>query len=124
MVLGDRGRGPDLANVREMAFGVWNGGVQPITGEVWVDELRLAGGVTDAGLAAHVNFGLSAADVMDTRVTVSDRGAFFRQLTESLRERDHVSPREAATRDPPASHGAPATMTPRTPSSAARRERR
>jgi hypothetical protein len=39
--------------------------------------------VTDPGLAANVNFGLSAADVLDARVTVSERGAFFRQLTES-----------------------------------------
>ena len=83
VVLADRGRGPDLANVREMAFGVWNQGAQPISGELWVDELRLSRGATDPGVAAHVNIGLSAADVLDTRLTISNRGAFFRQLRDS-----------------------------------------
>jgi hypothetical protein len=83
VVLTDRGGGPDLANVREMAFGVWNQGNEPITGEVWVDELRLGGGVTDAGSAANIELGLAAADFMEARVNVSDRGAFFRQLNES-----------------------------------------
>jgi hypothetical protein len=83
VVLSDRGRGPDLANVREMSFGVWNQGAHPISGEVWVDELRLSSGATDPGIAAHVNFGLSAGGVLDTRLTVSNRGAFFRQLRDS-----------------------------------------
>ena len=83
VVLQGRGRGPDLANVRELAFGVWNEGGGPIRGEVWVDELRLGRGVRYAGLAGHLNLGFSAAEVLDTRLTFSSRGAYFRQLEES-----------------------------------------
>jgi hypothetical protein len=83
VVLGDRGRGPDLANVREMSFGVWNGGQAPITGELWVDELRLSRGATDPGVAGHLNFGVAAGDVLSARLTVLNRGAYFRQLRDT-----------------------------------------
>ena len=81
VVVRDRGRGPDLANVRELAVGVWNEST-PFSGGVWVDELRLGGGVKTSGAAAHLDFDLAAADVADLRVTLSSRGAHFRQLEE------------------------------------------
>ena len=83
VVLKGRGRGPDLANVRELAFGVWNEGGSPIDGEVWVDELRLSRGVNDAGLASHLDIGFQGSDVVDARLTFSNRGAYFRQLEET-----------------------------------------
>lgn len=83
VVLEDRGRAPDLANVREMAFGVWNLEPSPFDGEVWVDELRLSRGVTDAGLAGHLDVSLEGGDVFDARLTYSSRGALFRELRES-----------------------------------------
>ncbi|MBW3534001.1 MAG: hypothetical protein KY453_02090 [Gemmatimonadetes bacterium] len=82
VVLADRGRGPDLANVREMALGVWNDGDQPLDGEVWVDELRLSGAARDPGFAGHLNVALAAGDVVDARATLSGRGSYFRQLDE------------------------------------------
>jgi hypothetical protein len=81
VVIRDRGRGPDLANVRELAVGVWNGGA-PFGGEVWVDELRLGRGVRTGGAAAHVDVDLTASDVADARLTLRGRGAHFRQLEE------------------------------------------
>jgi hypothetical protein len=48
-----------------------------------VDELRLSSGATDPGIAAHFDIGLTAAGVLDTRLTVSNRGAFFRQLRDA-----------------------------------------
>ena len=81
VVIRDRGRGPDLANVRELAMGVWNEST-PFSGEVWVDELRLSGGVRTPGAAAHFDVSLAAADVADLRVTLRGRGSHFRQLDE------------------------------------------
>ena len=81
VVIRDRGRGPDLANVREMSIGVWNEG-DPFSGEVWVDELRLSRGVRTAGTAGHLNIDLTASDVADVRLTLRSRGAHFRQLEE------------------------------------------
>ncbi len=80
VVLRDRGRAPDLANVRELSMGVLNDGLFPLTGEVWIDELRLARPVRDAGLAGSLEAELSGAGVLDSRLTITDRGAFFRQL--------------------------------------------
>ena len=81
VVIRGRGRGPDLANVRELAAGVWNGGA-PFSGEVWVDELRLSGGVRTGGAAGHLDLDVAVGDVADLRLTVRGRGAHFRQLEE------------------------------------------
>ena len=81
VVIRDRGRGPDLANVREMSIGVWNEG-SPFSGEIWVDELRLSRGVRTAGAAGHMAIDLTASDIADVRLTLRSRGAHFRQLEE------------------------------------------
>ena len=82
VVLSDRGRAPDLANVRELAFGVWNQSDQPFRGEVWIDELRLGRGVGDVGVAGVFEASLMASDVLETRVSMTRRGAAFQQLDE------------------------------------------
>lgn len=82
VVLKDRGRAPNLDNVRELAMGVWNVGDVPASGEIWVDELRLAAPVRDAGVAGFVGATLAAGDVIESRFTFSSRGALFRQLEE------------------------------------------
>ncbi|HZD03932.1 MAG TPA: hypothetical protein VE173_03415, partial [Longimicrobiales bacterium] len=82
VVLKDRGRAPNLANVREMSMGVWNEGQAPVEGEVWVDELRLSAGLRDPGLAGYLDARLQGADILETGVTLSGRGAFFHQLDE------------------------------------------
>jgi len=83
VVVSDRGRAPNLAAVREIAFGIWNQGETAFDGEVWIDELRLAEGVRDAGWAGAAQAQLALGDVVETRVGFSSRGAFFRQLDES-----------------------------------------
>ncbi len=80
VVLADRGRAPNLASVRELSLGVWNQTLGPVSGEVWIDELRLAEPVRQAGLASAVNVELDGAGVLTTRLNVTNRGAFFRQL--------------------------------------------
>lgn len=80
VVLRDRGRAPNLASVRELSLGVWNEGELPLQGEIWVDELRLARAVQDAGVAGSLEAELDGAGVWTTRLSVTDRGALFRQL--------------------------------------------
>ena len=80
VVLQDRARAPNLSQVRELSLGVWNEGEFAEDGEVWVNDFRLSNAVTDRGLASHLNLDLAASDFMTTRVSLSDRGALFRQL--------------------------------------------
>ncbi len=80
VVLADRGRAPNLAAVREISIGVWNETGQPASGEIWVDELRLGDAFKDAGIASSFNVSLDGAGVLQTRLNMTNRGAFFRQL--------------------------------------------
>ena len=61
-------------------MGVWNETGLPTSGEIWVDELRLGRAVRDAGLASSFDVELDAAGVITTRLSMTSRGAFFRQL--------------------------------------------
>ena len=83
VVLKNRGRAPNLASVREISIGVWNEGFIPISGEIWVDELRLGRAVRDGGLASSVELEVEGGDVFSTRVNLTTRGAFFRQLRDN-----------------------------------------
>lgn len=80
VVLQDRGRAPNLASVREISLGVANetGGVA--SGEVWVDELRLARGLRDAGVVSAVDARVEGGEFLDARASYRSRGGFFRQL--------------------------------------------
>jgi hypothetical protein len=80
VVLRDRGRAPDLAHVRELSLGVMAEGPLPLSGEIWIDELRLGRPVRDAGVASSLEAVLDGAGVLSSRVTWTSRGALFRQL--------------------------------------------
>ena len=82
IVLKDRARAPNLAAVRELSMGVWNEDGFPTTGEVWINEMRLSAPLRDAGMASHLALNIEASDVWSTRLTISNRGALFRQLVE------------------------------------------
>jgi len=88
VVLADRGRAPNLAAVRELSLGVWNETGLPGSGEIWVNDLRLGNAVQDAGLATSFNAEFDGAGVLTTRVTLTDRGAFFRQLKDRATYQD------------------------------------
>ena len=76
----DRGRAPNLAVVREMSLGVANATGAPIAGEVWVDELRLARGIRDAGLASALDAELRGGEFLYARASIHGRSGYFRQL--------------------------------------------
>ncbi len=83
VVLQDRGRAPNLAAVREMSMGVLNGAGVPISGEVWVDELRLSRGIRDAGLVSALDAELQGGEFLHSRASFRSRSGYFRQLRAS-----------------------------------------
>lgn len=82
VVMEDRSQAPNLRAVREISLAVYNGGSTPSRGEVWIDDIRLAGAVEDAGFAGRVDIELDAADFLEARVSVGNRGGRFQQLNE------------------------------------------
>jgi len=78
---------PNLAAVQEIAAGMWRvaDNVFVDQAELWVDDIRLSDVVQDVGTAAAVDVTLTAADVAEVAVSVSRRGAQFRQLGEDPR---------------------------------------
>lgn len=76
----DRGRAPNLAAVREMSLGVANRTGGTIAGEVWVDELRLARGIRDAGIVSAFDAEVRGGEFLYTRASLRDRSGYFRQL--------------------------------------------
>jgi hypothetical protein len=83
VVLKDRARAPNLAAVRELSLGIWNRLVGPTTGEVWINEMRLSDALRDVGVASHFGVDVEASDVWTTHMTVTSRGALFRQLEDN-----------------------------------------
>ncbi|MDH3223932.1 MAG: hypothetical protein OEO23_09460, partial [Gemmatimonadota bacterium] len=78
--LGDRGRAPSLAAVREISLGVINESGIPASGEIWVDELRLGRGIRETGVASAVDVEVAGGDFLRAHVAYRNRGGFFRQL--------------------------------------------
>ena len=97
VVLQDRGRAPNLASVREIAMGVANETGAPISGEVWVDELRLGRGLRDGGLVAAFDAEIEGGDFLRSRASYRRRGGFFRQLRSGPTFRDERSLELGAT---------------------------
>src|SRR5438445_3734927 len=81
---------PNLAAVQELAVGMLRvpvpPGVNPIlpsdTLELWVDDIRLAGVVSEAGFAGQTGLTIVASDFADIRINASRRDPNFRQLAE------------------------------------------
>jgi hypothetical protein len=81
VVLEDRARAPNLSAVREIVLAVYNSGDAPADGEVWIDELRLAAPLRDAGMAGGVSMQLTGT-FLSGGITYANRGSLFRQLHE------------------------------------------
>ncbi|PYO46773.1 MAG: cell surface protein SprA [Gemmatimonadetes bacterium] len=81
---------PNLAAVQELAVGMLRvpvpPGANPIlpsdTLEMWVDDIRLAGVVNEAGFAGQIGLTIAASDFADIRINASKRDGNFRQLAE------------------------------------------
>ena len=82
VVLRDRARAPNLAAVREISMGVWNRGQFPVDGEVWINELRLGGGLRTHGTASYLNVAIDGGEFFQARLDYTGQGPRFRQLEE------------------------------------------
>jgi hypothetical protein len=79
VVLSERGRAPNLAAVREVAVGVWNGAGGGATGEVWLNELRLTGADRTSGSAGDITLTLRGGGLLRVDASHSGRGARFQE---------------------------------------------
>jgi hypothetical protein len=90
MVIGNiRVRGlPTITNVRRLALGVENTGDDAddtVSGEIWVDELRLTDVIRDKGIAQRLSVNADFADVGGVVVDYIGQGDQFRQLNQKRR---------------------------------------
>jgi len=81
VVLEDRARAANLAAIREFSLAVYNTGGVPISGEVWIDDMRLDRPVQDAGAAANVTLDVQN-DAFTAAVNFSSQSPVFRQLNQ------------------------------------------
>ena len=75
---------PALNRIQYFIMGVTNTSDKIISGEVWVDELRLSGVKKDRGVAMRVQSTLKLADLGTANFTYSRQDADFHRLQERL----------------------------------------
>ncbi|MGI9179652.1 MAG: hypothetical protein ACR2H9_04030, partial [Longimicrobiaceae bacterium] len=80
VVVGERGRAPNLAAIRELSLAVWNSGGGMAAGELWINDLRLAAAESRPGAAGELNLAIRGGGVLQTDLTYVHQGAHFRQL--------------------------------------------
>ena len=75
---------PAMSRIQHFIVGIRNNANEPITGQVWVDELRLSGVKKEKGVAMRVQSSLQLADFGKTSVVYSRRDADFHVLQQRL----------------------------------------
>lgn len=76
---------PNINEIRFISASVENLGSQPVSGEVWIDELRVSDVRKDVGTAARVVVSGSLADLITYNFSYEHRDAFFRGLSQATR---------------------------------------
>lgn len=76
---------PNINEVQYLAAGVVNMGEEPISGEIWLDELRVTDVRKDVGTAARIAVNGSAADLITYNFSYEHRDAYFRGLSQATR---------------------------------------
>ena len=75
---------PAIQRSQFFNVGVRNRADEPITGEVWLDELRLSGVKKDKGIAMRVQSKMNLSDIGSATIMYSRRDADFHVLQERL----------------------------------------
>ncbi len=84
IVIGQRSRAPNLAAIRQISLGAHNASLDPfVSGEIWVDDLRLDLPVDDAGLVGRIDMDVRASDVLGFNFSYSSENPYFRQLAQN-----------------------------------------
>ncbi|SYZ73837.1 conserved hypothetical protein [Candidatus Zixiibacteriota bacterium] len=77
---------PNITKIKYLACGVVNlDTTQAVTGDVWVDELRLDNVRRDVGTAARVTASGNLADLLSYSAGVNFQNSYFRQISSSTR---------------------------------------
>ena len=75
---------PAINRLQYFSVGVKNTGNEPITGEVWLDELRLSDVKKEKGVAMRVQSSLNFSDLGSTTIVYSKQDADYHRLQERL----------------------------------------
>ena len=75
---------PSLSSIQYFTVGITNQANEPITGDVWLDELRLSGVKKDRGVAMRVQSKFNLADLATSTISYSRKDANFHVLQQRL----------------------------------------
>jgi len=75
---------PAMSRIQHFIVGIRNKANEPITGQVWIDELRLSGVKKEKGVAMRIQSNLQLADFGKTSVIFSRKDADFHVLQQRL----------------------------------------
>lgn len=75
---------PSLSSIQFFVMGVTNKANEPISGEIWADELRLSGVKKDKGMAMRLQSKFDLADLASTTMQFSSTDANFHKLQERI----------------------------------------
>ncbi|UCC73363.1 MAG: cell surface protein SprA [Gemmatimonadota bacterium] len=83
IVINQRSRAPNLAAIRQISLGAHNASLDPaVSGEVWVDDLRLDLPVDNTGVVGRIDMDVRASDVLGLNFSYSNENPYFRQLAQ------------------------------------------
>ncbi|MBT3216527.1 MAG: cell surface protein SprA [Candidatus Marinimicrobia bacterium] len=75
---------PALNRIQFFIAGIQNKSDGPITGEIWIDELRLSGVKKDKGVSLRLSSKFTLADIMNTSFAYNRQDADFHTLQQRL----------------------------------------
>ena len=82
---------PTLTSIKFLIVGIYNRGVAsspgPISGDVWVNELRVVGADDSPGWAYNISTSLQLADVMSLNFNYSQQNPFFHRISDRFGSR-------------------------------------
>ncbi len=76
---------PNINDVKFLAAGIVNVDSDRLSGEIWLDELRVTEVRNDVGTAARISFGGTVADLVSYNFSFESQDAFFRGLSSATR---------------------------------------
>ena len=82
---------PALNRLQYFSVGVKNTGDEPISGEVWLDELRLSGVKKEKGVAMRIQSSLKLSDLGSATIVYSRQDADYHRLQERLSKSNNTS---------------------------------
>ncbi|MBI4723350.1 MAG: hypothetical protein HY769_10235 [Candidatus Stahlbacteria bacterium] len=72
---------PSFTNIGRVKLGVINEGTEKISGEIWIDELRLTDPRRESGVAANVSISTKMADFADISLSYRTSDPYFQNLS-------------------------------------------